>query len=88
MVDHDPGVTCDDKYGADPKMKAELLDCLTSMHSLSCNPMFIQKFTELGYPQEFDHLSDADKIFIDQSIYKSFEPSDPALCATEDCSEF
>ena len=58
------------------------------MYSSSCNPSFIAKETEQGFPQEFDHLSDMEKDEYDDNIYVMFEPKDTTACATSDCSEF
>jgi hypothetical protein len=80
----DPNLTCHDIYTS----KSDLMECLTRMHSIHCNPMFTQTISELGYPQEFDHLSDMDKVYVDDALFKVFEPIDPTKCATESCSEY
>jgi hypothetical protein len=58
------------------------------MHSIYCNQLFIETVSELGYPQEFDHLSDLDKVYVDDNVYKTFEPIDTAECAVDQCTEF
>lgn len=80
--------TCHDKFDKGDMDTIQLEFCLEKMYSEYCNPPFVPKDTEQGFPQEFDHLQDIDDTYVDENEFKMFEPIDSEECAGEDCSEF